>query len=84
MKRSPLILAITPGQQLYLHTMYDDGWSLCEDQNGNRGVVPVSCLEPWTEGNIPRSNTTESIARSERRSSLYANAQAGQAYLQAP
>jgi hypothetical protein len=41
--------AITPGQQLYLHNVYDDGWSMCEDQNQNRGVVPVSCLEPWTE-----------------------------------
>jgi hypothetical protein len=29
--------------------VYDDGWPMCEDQNQNRGVVPVSCLEPWTE-----------------------------------
>ena len=51
--------AITPGQQLYLHTAYDDGWSLCEDQAQNKGVVPLSCLEPWTDslapgGNLPR------------------------------
>jgi hypothetical protein len=45
--------AITPGQQLYLHNVYDDGWSMCEDQNQNRGVVPVSCLEPWTEEGAP-------------------------------
>lgn len=42
-------LAITQGQQLYLHTTYDDGWCLCEDDAHNRGVVPVSCLEPWTQ-----------------------------------
>lgn len=44
-----IVLAITPGQQLYLHQAYDDGWSLCEDQAQNRGVVPISCLEPWDE-----------------------------------
>ena len=42
-------LAITQGQQLYLHTSYDDGWCLCEDDQHNRGVVPISCLEPWTQ-----------------------------------
>ena len=42
-------LAVTMGQQLYLHTSYDDGWCLCEDQAQNRGVVPISCLEPWDE-----------------------------------
>lgn len=41
--------AITQGQQLYLHTTYDDGWCLCEDDAHNRGVVPVSCLEPWQQ-----------------------------------
>ena len=41
--------AVTVGQQLFLHTAYDDGWSLCEDQAQNRGVVPVSCLEPWDD-----------------------------------
>jgi len=40
-------LAITQGQQLYLHNTYDDGWCLCEDDAHNRGVVPLSCLEPW-------------------------------------
>lgn len=48
--------AIAAGQQLYLHTVYDDGWSMCEDQNQARGVVPISCLEPWQENleAIPR------------------------------
>ncbi|WWD21886.1 hypothetical protein CI109_106374 [Kwoniella shandongensis] len=68
-------LAIIPGQQLYLHTAYDDGWSLCEDQSHNRGVVPVSCLEPWQDNLAPmtRENSgQESLSeRSERRSSLY-------------
>jgi len=67
-------LAIVPGQQLYLVTAYDDGWSLCEDQNQNRGVVPLSCLEPWDEpsANLPRSNTNGSMSgASKRHSSLY-------------
>jgi hypothetical protein len=47
--------AVNPGQQLWLHTAYDDGWTLCEDQNQNRGVVPLTCIEPWTEdSNLPR------------------------------
>ena len=41
--------AITPGQQLWLHTVYDDGWALCEDQNQNRGVVPTTSLVPWSD-----------------------------------
>lgn len=79
-------LAVIPGQQLYLHTAYDDGWSLCEDQNLARGVVPLSCLEPWQESSLmPRSNTDHSLSgRSERRSSLYQNAQAAGPYLNAP
>jgi hypothetical protein len=47
------LIAVAPGQQLYLHTAYDDGWSMCEDQNQNRGVVPLSCLEPWQESLAP-------------------------------
>ena len=54
--RADVTEAVIPGQQLYLHTAYDDGWSLCEDQNEARGVVPLSCLEPWQENQslIPR------------------------------
>ncbi|WVQ97516.1 hypothetical protein IAU59_004630 [Kwoniella sp. CBS 9459] len=78
-------LAISPGQQLYLHTAYDDGWSLCEDAKQNRGVVPISCLEPWSDsaassggGLAPTSMSREgstgsagSGERLQRRSSLY-------------
>lgn len=42
-------VAIAPGQQLWLHTVYDDGWAMCEDQNQHRGVVPVTSLVPWTD-----------------------------------
>lgn len=38
-------LAINPGQKLYLHEVYDDGWSLCEDEEHKKGVVPVNCLQ---------------------------------------
>lgn len=71
-------LAITPGQQLYLHTAYDDGWTLCEDQAQNRGVVPYSCLEPWDEtaehGHAPgpSDQTLSADVTTQRRSSLYA------------
>lgn len=44
-----ILLAIAPGQQLWLHTVYDDGWAMCEDQNQHRGVVPVTSLVPWTD-----------------------------------
>lgn len=66
-------LAITPGQQLYLHQAYDDGWSLCEDQAQNRGVVPISCLEPWDESSAaPVPSGNEQLASTgQRRSSLY-------------
>lgn len=39
-----LVLAVTPEQKLYLHEVYDDGWSLCEDEEHKKGVVPVNCL----------------------------------------
>lgn len=42
-------IAIAPGQQLWLHTVYDDGWAMCEDQNQHRGVVPVTSLVPWVD-----------------------------------
>lgn len=37
--------AIQPGDNLYVVQVYDDGWCMCEDQRGNKGVVPVRCLE---------------------------------------
>lgn len=40
-----LVLAVTPEQKLYLHEVYDDGWSLCEDEEHKKGVVPVNCLQ---------------------------------------
>ncbi|WWC87373.1 uncharacterized protein L201_002262 [Kwoniella dendrophila CBS 6074] len=74
-------LAISPGQQLYLHQMYDDGWCLCEDSNQNRGVVPISCLQPTSNGdnnlapNMMREGSGGSAGsageRLQRRSSLY-------------
>ncbi|WVQ83855.1 hypothetical protein IAT38_005999 [Cryptococcus sp. DSM 104549] len=72
-------LAVTPGQKLYLHAVYDDDWCLCEDDSQRKGVVPVSCLEPFKDSLAPaaggagmeRSASGQSIsATSERRSSL--------------
>ncbi|WVR04251.1 hypothetical protein IAU60_001251 [Kwoniella sp. DSM 27419] len=69
-------LAIAPDQQLYLHSAYDDGWCLCEDANQIRGVVPLSCLEPWeTATGMSRTGSGGSTGvvgeRLQRRSSLY-------------
>lgn len=65
-------LAISPGQQLYLHNAYDDGWGMCEDQNQNRGVVPLSCLEPWQEG-VASEDSSVLETTANRRSSLHQN-----------
>ncbi|WWD00082.1 hypothetical protein V866_006990 [Kwoniella sp. B9012] len=78
-------LAITPGQQLYLHQMYDDGWCLCEDSNQFKGVVPISCLQPLSSGGggVVNGGLAPDMARQgsggsggsaerlQRRSSLY-------------
>lgn len=49
---------------------------MCEDQNQNRGVVPLSCLEPWQEtpaGSGDEAGTLEHTVN--RRSSLHQNQQ---------
>jgi hypothetical protein len=38
-------LAITPGETLYIHTEFDDGWALCVNVRGKQGMVPLECLE---------------------------------------
>ncbi|WRT65225.1 uncharacterized protein IL334_002168 [Kwoniella shivajii] len=76
-------LAISPGQQLYLHQIYDDGWCLCEDSNKFKGVVPISCIQPLSNNdhglapNMRREGSggsAGSAERLQRRSSLYREA----------
>ncbi|KAN0133649.1 hypothetical protein V8E53_008373 [Lactarius tabidus] len=38
-------LAITPGETVYIHTEFDDGWALCANTRGEHGMVPLECLE---------------------------------------
>ncbi|KAH9981433.1 hypothetical protein BGW80DRAFT_1270200 [Lactifluus volemus] len=38
-------LPITPGEMLYIQTEFDDGWALCINSSGMRGMVPLECLE---------------------------------------
>ena len=38
-------LAITPGETVYIQTEFDDGWAMCVNSRGKRGMVPLECLE---------------------------------------
>ncbi|ODO01723.1 hypothetical protein I350_06550 [Cryptococcus amylolentus CBS 6273] len=71
-------LAITPGQKLFLHDIYDDDWTLCEDEQHNKGAVPVSCLGPLAGGGAaPSGQALQRTAshQSTRRESLAPAAQ---------
>ena len=37
-------LAVTFGQRLNVLAEYDDGWTLCADEKGEQGMVPIECL----------------------------------------
>ncbi|KAI0306701.1 hypothetical protein B0F90DRAFT_798490 [Multifurca ochricompacta] len=38
-------LAITLGEKLQICIEFDDGWALCDNMRGERGMVPLECLE---------------------------------------
>ncbi|KAI0256557.1 hypothetical protein BJV78DRAFT_1278245 [Lactifluus subvellereus] len=38
-------LPITPGETLYIRSEFDDGWAMCVNTHGKRGMVPLECLE---------------------------------------
>lgn len=37
-------LPVTFGQRLNVLAEYDDGWTLCANEKGEQGVVPIECL----------------------------------------
>lgn len=66
-------LSIATGDQVRVISAYDDGWAMCEKVGtGERGVVPQECLEEVksTSSNTPSSQSSESVARLNRASSL--------------
>ncbi|KAF8559750.1 hypothetical protein OG21DRAFT_1502977, partial [Imleria badia] len=38
-------LSITTGERVFIVEQYDDGWDLCANVRGERGMVPRECLE---------------------------------------
>lgn len=38
-------LSITTGERIFIIEEYDDGWNLCANRRGERGMVPRECLE---------------------------------------
>lgn len=38
-------LSITTGERIFVVEQYDDGWDLCANVRGERGMVPRECLE---------------------------------------
>ena len=38
-------LSITTGERVFIVEQYDDGWDLCANGRGERGMVPRECLE---------------------------------------
>lgn len=38
-------LSITTGERIFIVEQYDDGWDLCANARGERGMVPQECLE---------------------------------------
>ncbi|KAF8447761.1 hypothetical protein L210DRAFT_3527126 [Boletus edulis BED1] len=38
-------LSITTGERILVLEQYDDGWDLCANVRGERGMVPRDCLE---------------------------------------
>lgn len=66
-------LSIATGDQVRVISAYDDGWAMCEKvPTGERGVVPQECLEEVksTSSNTPGSQSSESVTRLNRASSL--------------
>ncbi|WVQ75340.1 hypothetical protein IAR50_004958 [Cryptococcus sp. DSM 104548] len=63
-------LAVTPGQKLFLHEVYDDDWTLCEDEQQRRGVVPVSCLGPLAGGGAAPSTSGQDLQRTKSHQSV--------------
>ena len=65
-------LTIFVGETLHVLAGYEDGWSLCMDCRGKRGMVPNECLDksPSSIGLLPPNNDFRVSKNSTRISSL--------------
>jgi len=43
-------LSISPGEYVRMLNSYDDGWALCENSAGEKGMVPLECLDLTGDG----------------------------------
>jgi hypothetical protein len=48
-------LYVRPGDYLKVLTMYGDGWSLCKNGSGEKGMVPTNCLRANGAGRMAQS-----------------------------
>jgi hypothetical protein len=63
-------LSISVGETITLVTAYDDGWCLCRNARGERGMVPLECLDRSGTSHSDMA-TQEGRRLSQRASSLY-------------
>ena len=65
--RLPDELGIRVGEALRVLAEYDDGWGLCENTRGARGMVPLECLDRGMEEQLTMLAVS---SRNLRKSSL--------------
>ncbi len=63
-------LPISIGETITLITVYDDGWCLCRGDRGERGMVPLECLDRTKQSRAVMSSQ-DGRRVSRRASSLY-------------
>ncbi|GLB34666.1 putative src homology 3 domains containing protein [Lyophyllum shimeji] len=66
-------LSISTGEVIRVHEEYDDGWALCSNARGEKGMVPLECLD---RGSVP-SEAAREYKKLARVSSLAASPSGG-------
>ncbi|KLO14910.1 hypothetical protein SCHPADRAFT_902899 [Schizopora paradoxa] len=51
-------LAVTVGEVVQVLRAFDDGWALCQNARGDKGVVPVQCMD-WVQNANPRTGVQQ-------------------------
>ncbi|KAA1469222.1 hypothetical protein DENSPDRAFT_834796 [Dentipellis sp. KUC8613] len=78
-------LSIEPGETIRIAAVYDDGWALCANAQGQQGMVPLECLEGGGGhfAGMPAGGGVEAVdnARIKRGSSLYTRRASGSSSL---
>jgi hypothetical protein len=64
-------LSIRMGEIVRVLAEYDDGWALCTNAHGERGMVPLECLDQSAQG-LARQGSQADRRTSRRASSLVA------------